>query len=137
MLSSSVEFQGRVLVPGRFEVSSRKGLPADLGKGVVSMVSFADHVAVPAHVLVRFLDNESVFLNLESECYFGLDQTGTRMWQLVTAAPSIDAAYQQLLDEYDVAPELLRLNFTELLSRLVDNGLLELFSSDVGTASAI
>lgn len=101
------------------------------------MVSFADHVAVPAHVLVRFLDNESVFLNLESECYFGLDQTGTRMWQLVTAAPSIDAAYQQLLDEYDVAPELLRLNFTELLSRLVDNGLLEIFSSDVGTASAI
>lgn len=101
------------------------------------MVSFTDHVAAPRHMLVRFLDNESVFLNLESERYFGLDQTGTRMWQLVTAAPSIDAAYQQLLAEYDVAPELLRLNLTELLSRLIDNGLLQIVSSDVGTPSAI
>jgi hypothetical protein len=101
------------------------------------MVSFAERVAVPPHVMVRFLDNESVCLNLETERYFGLDQTGTRMWQLVTAAPSIDTAYQQLLDEYDVEPELLRVNLTELLSRLVDNGLLQVVPSDVGTPSAI
>jgi len=41
------------------------------------MVAFADRVAVPSHVLVRFLDGESVFLNLETERYFGLDETGT------------------------------------------------------------
>ena len=70
------------------------------------MVSFTDRVAAPPHVMVRFLDNESVFLNLDTERYFGLDQTGTRMWQVVTAAPNIDTAYQQLLDEYDVEPEL-------------------------------
>ena len=99
--------------------------------------SFADRVAVPPHVLVRFLDSESVFLNLETERYFGLDETGTRMWQLVTAAPSIDTAYQQLRDEYDVEPELLRANLDELLTRLVDNGLLRIVSSDVGTPSAI
>jgi hypothetical protein len=101
------------------------------------MVSFADRVTVPPHVLVRFLDNESVFLNIETERYFGLDQTGTRMWQLVTAAPSIDTAYQQLLDEYDVEPELLRANLAELLNRLVDNGLLQVEPSDVGTPSTI
>jgi len=100
------------------------------------MVSFTDRVAVPPHVMVRFLDNESVFLNLETERYFGLDQTGTRMWRLVTAGPSIDAAYQQLLDEYDVEPELLQANLAELLSRLVDNGLLQVVPSDVGTPSA-
>jgi hypothetical protein len=37
------------------------------------IVSFADRVAVPAHVLVRFLENESVLLNLETERYYGLD----------------------------------------------------------------
>ena len=100
-------------------------------------VSFTDRVSVPQHVLVRFLDNESVFLNLETERYFGLDETGTRMWQLVTAAPSIDTAYQQLRDEYDVEPELLRANLDELLARLVDNGLLRVISSDVETPSAI
>jgi hypothetical protein len=59
------------------------------------------------------------------------------MWQLVTAAPKIEVAYQQLLDEYDVEPGLLRENLTDLLSRLVDNGLLQVTSSDVGTASTL
>jgi Coenzyme PQQ synthesis protein D (PqqD) len=101
------------------------------------MVSFSDRAAAPAHVLVRFLEGESVLLNLETERYFGLDKTGTRMWQLVTASPNIDAAYQELLGEYDVEPELLRSNLTELLGRLVDNGLLQVFPADVGTAPAI
>jgi Coenzyme PQQ synthesis protein D (PqqD) len=72
------------------------------------MVSFTDWAAVPAHVLVRILDRELVLLNLETEQYFGLDGTGTPMWQLATASPSIDSAYHELLAEYDVEPELLR-----------------------------
>jgi Coenzyme PQQ synthesis protein D (PqqD) len=101
------------------------------------MVSFAERASVPPHVLVRYLDKESVLLNLETERYFGLDETGTRMWQVVTAAPNIDAAFRELLDEYDVAPELLRMNLTDLLGRLVENGLLALHPADVGTASAV
>jgi hypothetical protein len=101
------------------------------------MVSFTDRAAMPAHVLVRFLDRESVLLNIETEQYFGLDETGTRMWQLLTGSPSIDAAYQELLAEFDVEPELLRANLMELLSRLVDGGLLQVLPADVGTAPAI
>jgi hypothetical protein len=101
------------------------------------MVSFADRAAMPAHVLVRLLERESVLLNLETEQYFGLDETGTRMWQLVTGSPNIDAAYQELLAEFDVEPELLRSNLMELLSRLVDSGLLQVLPTDVATASAI
>jgi len=56
---------------------------------------------------------------------------------LLTDSPSIDAAYQELLAEFDVEPELLRSNLMELLSRLVDSGLLQVFPADVGTAQAI
>jgi hypothetical protein len=101
------------------------------------MVSFTDRAKVPPHVLVRFLEGESVLLNLETERYFGLDGTGTRMWQAVTAAPNIDDAYRELLEEFDVAPELLRTNLTDLLGRLLDNGLLEVRPADVGTAAAV
>jgi hypothetical protein len=101
------------------------------------MVSFADRAEVLPHVLVRFLDRESVLLNLETERYFGLDETGTRMWQVVTAAPNIDAAYQELQNEFDVESELLRLHLAELLGRLVDNGLLQIQPADVGTSSAV
>jgi len=57
--------------------------------GAELMVSLTDRVIVPEHVLVRVLDKESVLLNIETERYFGLDETGTRMWQLVTGAPKI------------------------------------------------
>jgi hypothetical protein len=101
------------------------------------MVPFTNRAAAPTHVMVRYLDRESVLLNLETEQYFGLDETGTRMWQLVTASPNIDAAYQELLEEFDVEPELLRANLVELLGRLVESGLLQVHAPDVGKAAAV
>lgn len=101
------------------------------------MLTFRDRGAVPAHVLVRVLDRESVLLNLQTERYFGLDETGTRMWQLVTAAPNIESAYQDLLAEYDVEPELLRSNLNDLLGQLVEHGLLEVFPGDAGKTAAL
>lgn len=101
------------------------------------MLSFSDRVEVPKHVLVRFLEKESVLLNLEAEIYYGLDEIGTRMWQLVTAAPNIDNAYEELLTEFDVEAELLRQNLSELLGRLVDKGLLRVYFSDVERDPAI
>ena len=107
------------------------------GQGAAVMVSLADRVAVPQNVLIRFLDKESVLLNIETERYFGLDETGTRMWQLVTTAPNLESAYQQLLDEYDVEPEPLRKDLIELMNRLVENGLLQVIASNVETAPTI
>jgi hypothetical protein len=101
------------------------------------MVLFTDRASVPSHVLVRFLEGESVLLNLETERYFGLDGTGTRMWKAVTAAKQINVAYEELLSEYDVDPELLRSNLTDLLGRLLENGLLEVHPADVGKTAAV
>ena len=101
------------------------------------MVSLADRAVVPQHVLVRFMDRESVLLNLETERYFGLDETGTRMWQLTTAAANVETALLQLQDEYDVQPVILQNNLMELLERLVENGLLSLQPADVGTPSTV
>jgi hypothetical protein len=101
------------------------------------MIVFTDRVVVPAHVMVRFLDNESVFLNLDTERYFGLDQTGTRMWQVITSFPNIEAAYQQLLGEFEVEPETLRSDLVGLLEKLRENNLLQMVRSDVGTTSTI
>lgn len=101
------------------------------------MVTFTNRARVPKHVLVRVLDRESVLLNLETERYFGLDETGTRMWQVATAAPNVEAAYQGLLEEFDVAPELLQNNLSELLDKLVEHGLLEMLPADGNAAPGI
>jgi hypothetical protein len=101
------------------------------------MIPFANRATVPSNVLIRFLDQEAVLLNLETERYYGLDAVGTRMWQLVTSAPSIDAAFFQLIDEFDVDPHTLRTNLSELLNHLVENGLIATQPADVGTASPV
>ena len=101
------------------------------------MLELTMRAVVPAHVLIRRLDGESVLLNLESERYFGLDATGTRMWELVTSQPSIGIAFEKLQEEYEVEPDILRTHLSQLLSGLVENGLLQVVPPDVGTTSTI
>jgi hypothetical protein len=101
------------------------------------MIQFSDRVVVPPHIMVRVLDQESVFLNLDTERYFGLDKVGTRMWELLSTSSSIDAAYRHLLDEFDVSADLLRSNLTDLLATLQENGLLQLVPPHVETSSSL
>jgi hypothetical protein len=60
-----------------------------------------------------------------------------RLVQVVTEAPSIENAYAELLSEFDVSPDLLRQNLSELLGRLVDLGLLRVHFPNVETDPAI
>jgi hypothetical protein len=62
---------------------------------------------------------------------------GTRMFILVTTSPCIESAYEKLLEEYEVEPEVLRGHLAELLSRLMDHGLLDVLPVDVGTIPAV
>ena len=89
-------------------------------------ISFASKVRVPDTVLFRELEGESVLLNLKTESYLGLDEIGTRMWALFTTRPSVQAAYEALLTEYDVSPEVLRKDVEALLEQMIEHGLVEL-----------
>jgi len=87
--------------------------------------SFEQRVSIPDSVMFRELEGESVILDLDSESYFGLDQIGTKMWQAVTEADSIQAAYDVLLEEYEVEADTLRADLSELLDTLLARGLIE------------
>jgi len=88
-------------------------------------ISFSAHVAVPPHVLLQQVGEESVLLDLKTETYFGLDAVGTRMWEALTKAPTVDAAYHELLGTYEVDPNRLRQDMETLIENLVGKGLLE------------
>jgi hypothetical protein len=87
---------------------------------------FSQQVLVIDDVLVRELDGESVILDLSNENYFGLDEIGTRIWQTLVNSHTVQDAYDTLLQEYDVSPEQLRADMEELISELVNNGLVKL-----------
>ena len=52
--------------------------------------------------MIRKLAAKSVILDLKTERYSGLDEVGTRMWQVLMDSASIQAAYEKLLEEYEV-----------------------------------
>jgi hypothetical protein len=74
---------------------------------------------------VSDVGGESVFLNLKTESYFGLDDVGTRMWKVLTENGTVESAYQELLTEYDIDEAQLSNDLNELVQKLVDNGLVE------------
>ena len=83
-----------------------------------------EQVSIPDGVLVRELQGESVLLNLNSGSYFGLDEVGTSMWAALTTSPSIQAACEKLLAEYEVEPEQLRTDLRGLIAKLAEAGLI-------------
>lgn len=89
-------------------------------------IPFESRVSVPSGVLVSEVGLESVFLNLKSESYFGLDEIGTRMWKLLTESSSIQVAYDTLLQEFDIDETQLESDLDELIQKLVANGLIEI-----------
>jgi len=72
------------------------------------------------------LGKNPLILSLESEAYFGLDDVGTRIWLQLTTQPTIQDAYDALLNEYEVEPDVLQADVSKLVTELVAAGLLEI-----------
>lgn len=89
-------------------------------------VPFLRRVYVSDDVLMRELDDESVLLHLDREVYFGLDDVGTRMWTALVSADSIQAAWEVLLSEFDVEPDVLRQDLDEFLAQMIEQDLLRI-----------
>lgn len=86
-------------------------------------VTLAASLRVADDVVFRELDGEAVILNLASGVYFGLDQVGTRIWQLIEQHGGLDKVLEALREEYDAAPDALERDLVVLASQLVDKGL--------------
>ena len=90
--------------------------------------SFSDRVRIAPDVLFRLLSDEAVLVNLNTEVYLGLNAVGARMWSALNNAGSIQAAYEELLREYDVEPSRLRTDLGEFIDQLLAQKLIETIS---------
>jgi hypothetical protein len=66
-----------------------------------------------------------VLLDLVGEQYFGLNQVGTRVWQLLAGDSNFAAIIDVLLEEYEVSRQQLERDVRELLGSLLDAGLIK------------
>src|SRR5207249_4959695 len=68
-------------------------------------LKLASRVRINENVLFQELQGEAVLLNLTSGVYFGLDQMGTRVWQLLGKQELLSDVAQSIMAEYDVSVE--------------------------------
>ena len=83
-------------------------------------------VARRAEPLTAEVDDELVMLDPQQSTYFGLDQIGKRIWELLERPLSVNELCSVLQGEFDVAAETCRSDVLALLEQLRDAELLEI-----------
>ena len=87
---------------------------------------FSKSIQIPGDILFQELSNgEIVFLNLDNESYYGLDNVGSIIWNELTSSKNIRTAYDNLLEQFDVTPNKLKKDLEFLLEELQKNGIIE------------
>ena len=86
------------------------------------------NVVLSPDVISQEVSGETVLLDLGSECYFGLDTVGTRIWQLIQENGQLLTVYNTLLDEYEVEESQLRNDLEVLITEACERGLITLQS---------
>jgi hypothetical protein len=71
------------------------------------------------------LGGEIAILELKSGAYYGLDDVGAQVWQLIQDPKRVSEIRDALLEEYEVEPERCERDLIALLGRLADKELIE------------
>ena len=85
-------------------------------------------IEISSDILTQEVSGETVILDLNSESYFGLDEIGTRIWQLIQEQKDLKSVTATMLNEYDVEEKQLAEDIEDLLAKLDEAGLIKLNS---------
>lgn len=89
------------------------------------MLSVPDAVEPGDEVIFQPLHDEMVLLNMKTQEYFGLDDVGAEMWNLLVQHGDVEQVAAILTERYDVDRETLRRDLVALIGRLLEAGLLK------------
>ncbi|QXP82899.1 PqqD family protein [Methylococcus sp. ANG] len=82
-------------------------------------------ITISEEVVFEKVGDEMVLLNLETGAYFGLNPSGSRMWELLVATKSPVRVVESMHHEYDVAVDVLEQDLANLISELKEKKLIE------------
>jgi len=90
------------------------------------MLTLDSGLRVPPNVTFSVVGQDAFLLNTQTNKYFGLEKVGTRLWELLNEGKQPREAYQVLLSEYEVDASVLEQDVLELLTRMMESGLVEI-----------
>ena len=81
-------------------------------------------ITISEEALSQEVNGETVILDLKSESYFGLDEVGTRVWQLLQENGDVQKVFDAMLEEFDVDADTLASDMKNLIDDLIEKGLI-------------
>jgi hypothetical protein len=81
-------------------------------------------ITISEQALSQEVNGETVILDLKSESYFGLDDVGTRIWQLLQEHGDVKKTFDTMLEEFDVDADTLASDMKNLIDDLTEKGLI-------------
>ena len=76
------------------------------------------------HIAGELLDGEIVILNKNDSVYYGLNEVGGRIWQLIGEPQKVADLIDLLVEEYDVDQAKCTSEVLALLNDMADKGLI-------------
>jgi hypothetical protein len=83
------------------------------------------------------LRDETAILNLRNDTYYGLNVSGTRVWDLLAEPRRVSEITDLLVAEFDVSPEICEQDIHRLMAELQEVGLIEVLNEPAGAASQL
>lgn len=80
---------------------------------------------IPKRLLFQEVQGETVILDLHGGQYYGLNEVGSMIWELLKKGETTDEILEALVERYDVSERRLRTDLREFLEELWAKGLLE------------
>jgi hypothetical protein len=77
------------------------------------------------------LNGEAVILNIKTGTYYGLNEVGTFIWQLIQSPTTIQQIHTALLEAYDVEASVCQQDVYTLLQEFQAVGLIEMTEADI------
>ena len=87
-----------------------------------------DKVRIPEGVVFQKVGEETVFLNLDTGIYFGLDPVGSRIWDLLVENGALQSVFESMQEVYEVTPEELQQDILRLVQELQTKKLVEVIA---------
>jgi hypothetical protein len=91
----------------------------------LEMISQSIVVATENQVSTN-LEDEAVILHLKDGVYFGLNQVGARIWNLLQVPRRVSEIRDVILEKYDVEPQQCEQDLLKLLKELHSKGLINI-----------
>ncbi len=101
-------------------------MSSHLSQATVSEISLNAIISPAPDQTFSALDGEAVILNIASGVYYGLNEVGARIWELIQEPRSFGELQDALLAEYDIQPEACAHELTKILRELKDAQLVEM-----------